>query len=98
MITKVIIMSLVCFGAFKAIDTFLWKLFGFERSDLISGTAKWLQFVLSPVLFCIYCSASFWGSMAYFSFPDANLYEWIVAVIACCGLNLIIEDSIGTLR
>jgi len=98
MITKVIIMSLVCFGAFKAIDTFLYKIFKIDRSDLLPSCPKWLQFILSPVLFCIYCSASFWGSIAYFSFPAPNAYEWIVAVIACCGLNLIIEDSIGSLR
>lgn len=96
MIVKVIIMSLVCFGAFKAIDTFLYKILGIDRSDI--NAPKWLKFILSPVLFCIYCSASFWGSIAYFSFPEPNLYEWIVAVIACCGLNLIIEDSLGTLK
>jgi hypothetical protein len=93
---KIITMSLVCFGAFKAIDTFLYKLMFIDRSDI--NAPRWLQFILSPVLFCIYCAASFWGSIAYFSFPEPNVYEWIVAVIACCGLNVIIEDAFGTLK
>jgi len=94
---KIVIMSLTCFGALRAINTFLWKIKGVGLDDIEPDFSKWEQFILSPVLFCVYCTASFWGSLAYLGMAASgygfSLFEWLICVIATCGLNEIIERN-----
>lgn len=92
---KILVMSLVCFGAFTAIDTFLFKFFGKNREDIEERLSKWLVLALSPMLFCVYCAASFWGTLAYLGMGNGSLFEWMICVVGCCGLNMLIDNVKG---
>jgi hypothetical protein len=92
---KILTMSLFCFGSFKSIESFLWKIWGMDTNDLAEKLPKWATFTLSPVLFCIYCSASFWGTIGYaligLSGYGFNVSEWVLCVIATAGMNAVLD-------
>jgi hypothetical protein len=47
--------------------------------------------IAKPIIRCVVCMASVYGTLFYFIFTDRNLFVWPIFVIALAGLNHIIK-------
>lgn len=69
---------------------FCWGAFSFIRSNWpqLATLEAWYW---KPVFTCIVCSATIWGNIAYWLLPQPSIGEWLVAWVACSGLNWFIS-------
>lgn len=65
-------------------------LFG-RLGDLIE---EWLgEFEAKPIVGCMPCMSSFWGSMIWF-LSGGDLWCWIPFVLALCGLMRLVSENL----
>ena len=91
-ISKIIIISLFCCGLKKAMG----------EGMILNGPSNWLSNVikndelLKPIVGCVYCFASFWGTLVYWGltlnvFMDnicpRTITEWIIVCVCCIFTN-----------
>lgn len=90
MLEKILIMSLTCWGAFVGISSLLaYTRYTPER--ILTVVPDWLSFILTPVIGCITCSATFWGTLAFLFTGGGSLGEWFVCWLGCAALNWFIS-------
>lgn len=88
MILKIFLMSLFCVGIRKVTDEGM--IFFFIKKFLNDHIKN--EAILNPIINCIYCFASVWGSIAYILLSfiigyEINAIEWIYCCICCVFVN-----------
>ena len=96
--TVVILSALAIIGLQNSVDLLL-KTFtdgGIEyHLDLLSFKAPtWVFHVLKPLISCVYCMCSFWGTIFYFTFSfieGGGIIGWLPSIFAIAGLIHVIH-------
>ena len=85
-------------GLHNSVDLLLYSFTGNDLDvyyDRLEGS--FWQLALKPVIFCVYCMASFWGTIFYFTFAIARGLEnydfmlWLPSLLVIAGLIKFIE-------
>lgn len=91
-IINMIIISLFCAGLYRAAEPgmLLSRFHAWAETNI---KPKWMY---SPVIGCVYCMASIWGTIVYFSLElgvwgsdidESTLIMWPITCCACVYLN-----------
>lgn len=83
-------------GLHNSVDLLLHHFTGKDLDvyyDQLEGSI-W-QTILKPVIFCVYCMASFWGTIFYFTFSaimgQVDFVLWLPSLLVIAGLIKWIE-------
>lgn len=83
-------------GLHNSVDLLLYHFTGNDLDVYYDRLAesKW-QSVLKPVIFCVYCMASFWGTIFYFTFSaiigQIDFVLWLPSLLVIAGIIKWIE-------
>jgi hypothetical protein len=83
-------------GLHNSVDLLLYHFTGNDLDVYYDRLAesKW-QSVLKPVIFCVYCMASFWGTIFYFTFSaiigQIDFILWLPSLLVIAGIIKWIE-------
>lgn len=88
MISKIIIMSLFCYGVYFAAKK------GFILNPIAEFTKRF-GWIHKPLFGCFYCMASVWGATAYTLITIAykepfNIAELIICCVCCISFNVLV--------
>lgn len=99
---NILIISLFCAGLAKST----------EQGMILEGLYKWLHFRLPewlflPILGCVYCMASVWGTVLYwlletkvwgFEIAPGTWVMWLVTCVACVFVNGLLYNALKKLE
>ena len=83
-------------GLHNSVDLLLYHFTGNDLDVYYDRLAesKW-QTILKPVIFCVYCMASFWGTIFYFTFSaiigQIDFVLWLPSLLVIAGIIKWIE-------
>ncbi len=83
-------------GLHNSVDLLLYHFTGNDLEVYYDRLAesKW-QTILKPVIFCVYCMASFWGTIFYFTFSaiigQIDFILWLPSLLVIAGIIKWIE-------
>jgi len=83
-------------GLHNSVDLLLYHFTGNDLDVYYDRLAesKW-QTILKPVVFCVYCMASFWGTIFYFTFSaiigQIDFILWLPSLLVIAGIIKWIE-------
>jgi len=83
-------------GLHNSVDLLLYHFTGNDLDVYYDRLAesKW-QSILKPVIFCVYCMASFWGTIFYFTFSaiigQIDFVLWLPSLLVIAGIIKWIE-------
>lgn len=91
----VLLSALAIIGLHHSVDLLLDTFTGKDLNvywDMLEGKRyrKWLK----PIIFCVYCMASFWGTIFYFVFSfieGGGVVGWIPSIFAIAGTIHVLE-------
>lgn len=94
---EILFISLFCNGL-ALISSEGYVLYGFKSwmNETFHEEHK-LRFIYNPVIGCVVCYASFWGSIIYWVLAEPTLYSLLLCpfvIIASSGVNLFIYNKI----
>lgn len=86
----VLIMSLFCVGLYATLNLVLVSTINEDTNSISEGLPPILRFFAKPILTCVNCYASVWGSVVFWTlypFEEAYLFYWVMACVSCAYLN-----------
>ncbi len=81
----ILLSALSIIGLNRSVDLLLHTFTGKDLDiyfDMMEG--KWYQKWSKPLMTCVYCMASVWGTIFYFVYGGSLLY-WIPSILAIAG-------------
>lgn len=55
---------------------------------------KFVLYIFKPIFLCPMCMSSTWGTAVYFLSGGTCWVEWIISIVAACGLTTVLFKSI----
>jgi len=95
--TVILLSALSIIGLHHSVDLLLYSFTGKDLSvywDMLDAfDSKWKN-VLKPVIFCVYCMPSIWGTIFYFWWSfiyGGGVVGWIPSILAMAAIIHIFE-------
>lgn len=99
--TILIITIVAAFNVGLRVITNEGMLLGFLREFALKISDKfiWAKFILKPVILCVYCYSSFWGSFIYVGINGfSDPFKWIITIVPAVFVTVLfyklIEDQL----
>ena len=91
MIEQIIISAFFILGLHSVADFLLGNWFDKDLNYIQQSIdSKILAKILKPVIFCIVCMSSFWGSVCYLYFAESpSILGWLFFIFPLAGINYI---------
>lgn len=95
-ILTIFIMSLFCLGIDRMMEQNM--LFESARKPFENLKNKWLKEFIKPIVLCVTCFASTWGTLAFICLHGLNtslIPYWILCLVATAFVNTFIKNKLN---